>query len=228
MAELTIYVAFIAGIISFFSPCCLPLIPGFLAYISGTTITNAKHARLKIFLNSVAFVLGLSLVFATFGVLLNTILANISYIAQNWLSRISGTIIIIFALHLLGLLKIHWLEQEHKFTVKKRFSKTYITSFIFGAAFGLGWVPCVSAILGSILALSITIPGKSFILLLAYAFGLSVSFLVVGLFAGEATKLIRRYSFVLRYFNIIVGVLLLILGVLVFTNTLAWLQILVF
>ena len=96
MAELTLYVAFIAGVISFFSPCCLPLIPGFLAYISGTTITNAKHARLKIFLNSLAFVLGLSIVFATLGLLLNTILANISYIAQNWLSRISGTIIIIF------------------------------------------------------------------------------------------------------------------------------------
>ena len=228
MAELTIFVVFIAGVISFFSPCCLPLIPGFLAYISGTTITNAKHARLKIFLNSLAFVLGLSLVFAALGLLLNTILADISYIAQNWLSRISGTIIIIFGLHLLGLLKIQWLEQEHKFAVKKRVSKTYITSFIFGAAFGIGWIPCVSAVLGSILALSITLPGKSFILLLTYAVGLGMPFLFVGLFAGEATKLIKRYSFALRYFNIIVGILLLILGVLVFTNTLAWLQILVF
>lgn len=220
MAELTIFVAFIAGLVSFLSPCVLPLIPGFLAYLSGTTVSDAKNARIKVFLNSVAFVLGLGLVFATFGVLLNTVLESISYSVQNWLARIGGIIIILFALYILDLIKIPWLEQEHKLKVTKKFSSTYITSFVFGAAFGVGWTPCVGAVLGSVLALSITMPGKSFILLLSYALGLGMPFLLVGLFTGEATKLIKKYSSFLKYFNIVVGILLLALGVLVFTNTL--------
>ena len=102
MTELTIYVAFIAGLVSFLSPCVLPLIPGFLAYLSGTTVADSKNAKLKVFLNSVAFVLGLGLVFATLGVLLNTVLESISYSVQNWLGRIGGSIIILFGLYLLA------------------------------------------------------------------------------------------------------------------------------
>lgn len=220
MAELTIFVAFIAGLVSFLSPCVLPLIPGFLAYLSGTTVADSKNARMKVFLNSVAFVLGLGLVFASLGVLLNTVLEGISYSVQNWLARIGGVIIILFALHILGLIKIPWLEREHKLKVTKKFSSTYITSFVFGAAFGVGWTPCVGAVLGSVLALTVTMPGKAFLLLLSYSLGLGIPFLLVGLFTAKASEIIKRYSGVLKYFNIIVGILLILLGILVFTNTL--------
>ena len=219
MAEPTIIVAFIAGIVSFVSPCVLPLIPGFLAYLSGTS-TGQQGARAKVFLNSVAFVLGFSVIFALLGVLLNTILENVSYNVQTWLSRIGGIIIILFALYVLGLIKIGFLEREHKFAVKKKFSVTYVTSFVFGAAFAVGWTPCVSAILGSVFALAVTKPGLGFVLLMSYALGLGVPFLLVGLFTTQATKLINRSATVLKYFNIIVGILLLILGILVFTNKL--------
>ena len=219
MVELTIIVAFIAGIVSFVSPCVLPLIPGFLAYLSGTS-TGQQGARAKVFLNSVAFVLGFSVIFALLGVLLNTILENVSYNVQTWLSRIGGIIIILFALYVLGLIKIGFLEREHKFAVKKKFSVTYVTSFVFGAAFAVGWTPCVSAILGSVFALAVTKPGLGFVLLMSYALGLGVPFLLVGLFTTQATKLINRSATVLKYFNIIVGILLLILGILVFTNKL--------
>ena len=219
MVETTIVVAFIAGIVSFVSPCVLPLIPGFLAYLSGTS-TGKEGTRLKIFLNSVAFVLGFSVVFALLGVLLNTILERVSYNVQTWLSRIGGIIIILFALYILGLIKINFLEREHKFSVKKKFSITYVTSFVFGAAFAVGWTPCVSAILGSILALAVTKPSLSFVLLLSYALGLGIPFLLVGLFTSQAIKLISKSETVLKYFNIIVGILLLILGILVFTNKL--------
>lgn len=219
MIETSIVVAFIAGIVSFVSPCVLPLIPGFLAYLSGTS-TGQQGARLKVFLNSVAFVLGFSVIFALLGVLLNTILERVSYNVQTWLSRIGGIIIILFALYILGLIKINFLEREHKFAVKKKFSITYVTSFVFGAAFAVGWTPCVSAILGSILALAVTKPSLSFILLLSYALGLGLPFLVVGLFTTQATRLISKSATVLKYFNIIVGILLLILGILVFTNKL--------
>ena len=219
MVEPTIVVAFIAGIISFISPCVLPLIPGFLAYLSGTS-AGQEGARLKIFLNSVSFVLGFSLVFALLGVLLNTVLERVSYSVQTWLSRIGGIIIILFAMYLLGLIKISFLEREHKFAVKKKFNVSYITSFVFGTAFAVGWTPCVSAILGSVLALVATKPGLGFILLMSYALGLGIPFLIVGLFSTQATALISRSATVLKYFNIVVGILLLILGILVFTNKL--------
>ncbi|HLG23964.1 MAG TPA: cytochrome c biogenesis protein CcdA [Candidatus Nanoarchaeia archaeon] len=219
MVQVSLIVAFLAGIVSFISPCVLPIIPGFLAYLSGTS-SGQTGTRLKMFLNSVAFVLGFSTVFALLGVLLNTALESVSYSVQNWLSRIGGAIIILFAFYILGLIKIGFLEREHKFAVRKKFSITYITSFVFGAAFAVGWTPCVSAILGSILALAVTNPSLSFFLLLSYALGLGIPFLVVGLFSSQATALINRSEKVLKYFNIIVGILLLILGILVFTNKL--------
>ena len=219
MVEPTIVVAFIAGIVSFVSPCVLPLIPGFLAYLSGTS-TGQQGARLKIFLNSLAFVIGFSVIFALLGVLLNTILERVSYNVQTWLSRIGGIIIILFALYILGLIKINFLEREHKFAVKKKFSITYVTSFVFGAAFAVGWTPCVSAILGSVFALAVTKPALGFVLLMSYALGLGIPFLLVGLFTTQATALINKSATVLKYFNIVVGILLLILGILVFTNKL--------
>lgn len=219
MVEPTVVVAFIAGVVSFVSPCVLPLIPGFLAYLSGTS-AGQEGARLKIFLNSVAFVLGFSVIFALLGVLLNTVLERVSYGVQTWLSRTGGLIIILFAVYLLGLIKISFLEREHKFAVKKKFSITYATSFVFGAAFAVGWTPCVSAILGSVLALVATKPGLGFILLMSYALGLGIPFLIVGMFSTQATALINKSSTALKYFNIIVGILLLILGILVFTNKL--------
>lgn len=219
MVEPTIIVSFIAGIISFVSPCVLPLIPGFLAYLSGTS-TGQQGARLKVFLNSVAFVLGFSFVFALLGVLLNTVLERVSYNVQTWLSRIGGIVIILFGLYILGLIKISFLEREHKFAVRKKFSVTYVTSFVFGSAFAVGWTPCVSAILGSVFALAVTKPGLGFVLLMSYALGLGVPFLLVGLFTTQAVKLINKSATLLKYFNIAVGILLLILGILVFTNKL--------
>ena len=219
MVEVTVIVAFIAGIVSFVSPCILPLIPGFLAYLSGTS-TGQEGARLKVFLNSVAFVLGFSVIFALLGVLLNTVLERVSYNVQTWLSRLGGVIIILFALYILGLIKISFLEREHKLKVKKKFSITYVTSFVFGAAFAVGWTPCVSAILGSVLALVATKPALGFVLLMSYALGLGIPFLLVGLFTTQAIKIISKSATVLKYFNIIVGILLLLLGILVFTNKL--------
>lgn len=219
MVEVTVIAAFIAGIVSFFSPCVLPLIPGFLAYLSGTGIGQTKGARLKLFLNSVAYVLGFATVFSLLGVLLNTVLEKISYQVQEWLARAGGVIIILFGLYLVGLIKLPFLEKEHKLSTRK-FSISYVTSFLFGAAFAVGWTPCVGAVLGSVLALSVTQPGLSFALLLTYSIGLGVPFLVVGLFSEQAIKWIEKLGPALRYFNIVVGILLIALGILVFTQTL--------
>jgi len=216
MAEITFIAVFIAGIISFLSPCVLPLIPGFLAYLSGTE----DKTQMKMFLNSAAFVLGFSTVFALLGVLLNTLLEGISYSVQTWLSRVGGVIIILFGLYLLGLIKIKFLQKEHKLRIKKKFSISYVTSYVFGAAFAVGWSPCVGAVLGSVLVLAASQPGISFALLMTYSLGLGIPFLLVGLFSSKALKLIQKSQKFFKYFNIVVGIFLVLLGILVFTQTL--------
>lgn len=220
MANVSIIAAFLAGIVSFLSPCILPLVPAFLAYLTGITDPKEKGIRLKLFLNSLAYVLGFTLVFASLGVLLNTVLESVSYDFQIWLARIGGTIIIFFGLYLSGVFKLKFLEKERKLKVKQ-FKFSYLTSFLFGAAFAAGWTPCVGAVLASILALSITQPGLSFLLLLAYSLGLGLPFLIVGLFSEKATIWINKLGPKLKYFNLVVGIVLIILGVLVFTQTLS-------
>ena len=142
-----------------------------------------------IFLNSVFFVLGFSIIFSIVGVLLQSILANVSFTVKKWLGYIGGTIIIFFGIYLLGLIKIPFLEQEHKLRVKRKFRYSYITSFVFGSAFAVGWTPCVGAILGGILTLAVSNPASAFPLLLSYSLGLGIPFLIVGLFTNSASSL---------------------------------------
>jgi len=175
----------------------------------------------SIFLNSVFFVLGFSLIFSLVGVLLQSVLADISFTVQIWLGYFGGAIIIFFGIYLLGLVKIPFLEQEHKLQVKRRFRYSYITSFVFGAAFAVGWTPCVGAILGAILTLAVVSPASAFPLLLAYSLGLGIPFLIVGLFTDRAAKFIEKSGSWLKYVNYVFGVVLIGLGVLVFTNQLA-------
>lgn len=221
LTDLSITVAFVAGLVSFLSPCVLPIIPGFLAYLSGSSLdTESKKDRWSIFLNSVFFVIGFSFVFALLGVLLNTVLESVAYDAQTWLARGGGLIIIFFGLYLTGLLKIGFLEREHKVRVTKKFSSRYVTSFVFGAAFAAGWTPCVGAALGAILGLAATSPGAAFPLLMIYALGLGLPFLLVGAFATKAQSLFNKYAAQVRYVNIIFGIILVVLGILIFTEQL--------
>ncbi|MCH8889043.1 sulfite exporter TauE/SafE family protein [Patescibacteria group bacterium] len=221
MTDVGLLIAFVGGLVSFLSPCVLPIIPGFLAYLSGTSLSRGGEGkRLNIFLNSVFFVLGFSIIFAILGVLLNTLLESVAYEAQAWLSRIGGAIIIFFGLYLVGVIKVGFLNREHKFAVKRKFSSQYATSFAFGSAFAAGWTPCVGAALGAILGLAASNPGSAFSLLLAYSIGLGVPFLLVGLFAAQSVVIINKYAHVLKYVNIAFGVILIALGVLVFTQSL--------
>ena len=220
MAEASIIVAFLAGIVSFLAPCVLPLIPGFLAYLAGSSLEQAKNKRREIFLASLCFVLGLALAFSVLGVLLNTILSNISYDVQTWLSRIGGVFIIFFGLHLVELIKAPFLEREYKINVNTKIKSKYITAFLFGAAFAVGWTPCVGPVLGAILGLAATEPGSAFILLFSYSIGLGIPFLIVGAFTSQAAGSIKKYARILRYVKILFGALLIIIGILVFTQTL--------
>lgn len=220
MNEITILVALVAGLVSFLAPCILPIIPGFLSYLAGVSPADSQSKRKDIFLASLFFVFGFSSVFSLLGVLLNTVLEAVAYDVQIWLARIGGGLIILFGLYLVGFLKLAFFEREHKFAITKKFKSKYLTSFVFGAAFAAGWTPCVGAVLGGILGLAASAPGSAFSLLLAYSLGLGAPFLLVGLFASQATSLINRFAFSLKYVNIIFGVVLIGLGVLAFTQSL--------
>jgi cytochrome c-type biogenesis protein len=219
--NISLVVAFLAGIISFLSPCLLPIVPGFLAYLAGASLNEAAARKREVFLNSLFFVFGFSLIFASVGVLLNSVLSFIAFDILVWLSRAGGLIIIFFGLYLIGLIKVPFLEREYKIGVRTKFKSKYLTSFLFGAAFAVGWTPCVGAVLGSILALAATQPGLAFSLLLSYSLGLGIPFLMVGLFASPAAALINRYARFLKYANILFGLILIVFGVLVFTRNLS-------
>lgn len=186
-----------------------------------TTQPTTQKRDWTVFFCSVFFVLGFSIIFSLVGVLLQSVLANVAYTTQQWLGRIGGIIIILFGIYLLGLLKISFLEKEHKMQVKKKFSSRYLTSFVFGAAFAVGWTPCVGAVLGAVLTLAVTNPSSAFFLMLAYSLGLGIPFLLVGLFTNQAQEFISKSGKWLKYVNYVFGVVLIILGVLVFTNNLS-------
>lgn len=221
MEALSLSIAFLAGLVSFLSPCVLPIIPGFLSYLAGSsTADGGTPRRLSIFVNSVFFVLGFAVVFALLGVLLNTVLERVAYDAQIWLSRAGGAIIIVFGLYLTKLIHIPFLDRTHTIAVRTTFSVRYMTSFLFGAAFAAGWTPCVGAALGAILGLAASQPGAAFSLLMAYAVGLGLPFLVIGAFATRADRVIARMAPYLSYVNAVFGVILIGLGILIFTQQL--------
>ncbi len=239
MVETSILVSALAGAGSFFSPCILPIIPAFVSYLSGTTlsevqnqgqkqagpdqssITVKRSTRINIFLNTVYFVLGFSLVFAVLGVILNSFLANMGVGFQSTLQFIGGIVIIVFGAYLILSTKLRMLNFERRMTSIPRFKTSYITSFVFGAAFASGWTPCVGPILGSTLTLAATSPGAAYNSLLAYSLGLGVPFLITGAFFSQATAVIHKMTRHLKYFNPVMGGVLIILGILVLTNQLS-------
>ncbi|MDB5188661.1 MAG: ccdA [Candidatus Nomurabacteria bacterium] len=174
-----------------------------------------------VFLSSVFFVLGFSVVFSIVGILLQTVLAHASYEVETWLGRIGGVIIILFGLFLLKLIQPVFLTRDHTIAVKRTFGSYYLTSFMFGAAFAVGWTPCVSAALGAILALASVHAGSAFILLMAYTLGIGIPFLLVGLFTGRAQAFIDRAGSWLKYLEYFFGILLIIIGILIFTSELS-------
>jgi len=229
MQEVTVAIAAIAGLGSFLAPCILPMIPAFLAYISGTTISelqrnngtvNLVSNRLNIVLNTIFFVLGFSVVFSVFGVILNSVLASSATNLISGFNQIGGVIIIGFGAFMLLSTKFKNLNFEKRF-FPNRAKASYPLSFLFGLAFAAGWTPCIGPILGSILTLAATSPGQSFTLLLTYSLGLGIPFILMGIFFSRFTRVIKSLSKHLKYYSIIMGSFIIVLGVLVYTNQLA-------
>jgi cytochrome c-type biogenesis protein len=173
----------------------------------------------RIFLNSVFFVLGFTLVFSILGILLQTLLSHISFQTLGLIREIGGAIIFVFGILLIASSRyiIPFFSQGHGIRFK-RTTNSFASSFLFGLGFAMGWTPCVGAILGSIYALAATSPGVGFLLLLSYSLGLGIPFLVFGAFISKLTGFMNRIKRFLNYFNIVAGILLAAIGVLVVTG----------
>jgi cytochrome c-type biogenesis protein len=219
VSEPTFVLAAFAGLASFLSPCMLPMIPAFLAQLAGTSLNVSDLERRDILLGTILFVTGFSAVFATLGVVLGAIVTDLATEALAWLSRLAGTVIIVLGLHVTGLLRLPILDRQYQ-AHPGGMKPGHLASLLFGASFAVAWTPCVGPILGSTLALATTRPASAIPLLLAYAAGLGVPFLLVGMFPARAFSYLKQHRRAAARVHVAFGVILIGMGVLVFTNQL--------
>src|SRR5215213_10132187 len=243
--NVTLLSAFGAGLLSFISPCVLPLIPGYLSYISGLSLDEMRgggaaarpsgvavvappELRRRVLLSSLFFIIGFSLVFIALGASASAI-GHFVLAKKSLFSRIAGAVIIVFGLHTMGVLRIEWLYQEKRVQTSRQPGGPF-GALLVGIAFAFGWTPCIGPILAGILAIAATRTGvgEGVRLLAAYSLGLGVPFfaaaLAINRFFGALARIRKHYHAI----ELVSGALLVIIGVLIFTDRFTiiagWLQ----
>lgn len=225
--DITIWIAFSAGVLSFFSPCVLPLIPSYLTYISGLSFAELKDAdtgskvRLTVVLHSLAFIAGFSLVFITLGAIAG--LASSSFQGHlreglGIVQKVGGVLIFLFGIHLSGLFHFGVLLGEKRIQLGKK-PAGFLGTALVGIAFAAGWTPCIGPILGAILAIAASSSGgvgQGVALLTVYSAGLGVPFLISGLLFHNFLGFFNRFKKHIRLVEIVTGILLMVAGVLLF------------
>ena len=225
MENISLVVAFGAGLLSFLSPCALPLVPIYLASLVGPDIFTATTARkrVSVFFHSLSFIVGFTIVFVIMGV--GASLAGLAISSHLAIIRqIAGGLLIAFGLFILGTLKFPWLNYEKRLTPSLGITTGYLRSLIIGAIFSLGWTPCIVGLLGGTLGLALrsATVWQGAYLLAIYSLGLGLPFLIIGAAFDSVIPLLRgiqRYS---NLVTIIGGLLLIAVGVLILTNKLVW------
>ncbi len=224
ITHLGVIAAFGAGVVSFLSPCVFPLVPGYLSYIAGTTAREAQQegaARWRVTMHALFFVLGFALIFALLGAAASSVGAVLSG-HKLLLERVAGVMLILFGLFLARLVPLPVLFQERRAHVAGS-EPALLRSALVGAAFGAGWSPCIGPILGSILALAAagTTLAQGVLLLLIYALGLGVPFILVGLVIDRAGPLVRRINRYTGPISVLGGAIMVVTGVLILSGRLA-------
>ncbi|WP_123040931.1 cytochrome c biogenesis CcdA family protein [Cohnella candidum] len=227
MADVNVGIAFAAGFASFISPCCLPLYPSYLSYITGVSVTQIKtdtsrQIRVKTMTHTLFFILGFSMVFFALGYGANAF-AETFREYQDVIRQISAILIVLMGLFLLGIFQPQLLMKERKMDVSTR-PAGYVGSFVFGVGFSAGWSPCIGPILSSIILLAASNPGTWAGLTSAYSLGFAVPFFVLAFFIGS-TRWILKYSNAMMKIG---GALMVVMGLLLFTDRMIvitiWLQ----
>ena len=213
-----VLIAFSAGLLSFLSPCVLPLIPSYVTFITGLSLDDVQHARKAALTHGMLFVLGFTLIFLAMGAGA-TMLGQTLLQYRDWISRVGGVVIIIFGLYLLGILNIGFLSRERRFHVADK-PVGYLGTMVVGVAFGAGWTPCLGPILGSILVYTSSQAdlSRGMWLLLAYSLGLAVPFLLSAVAIERFTVFFQRMRKQMLWISRISGAVMIIIGVLLVTN----------
>lgn len=215
------FLSFFAGFVSFLSPCVLPLIPGYISFINGTTLENLEDKKKNfIFKETLLFTLGFSVVFISLGATA-TFFGSLIFKYSAFFTYFVGIVIIFFSLNMIGLLQLRLLNQELKYHFHNQITKPYM-SFLVGIGFGFGWSPCIGPILGSVLALASleTTITKGIILLSIYSIGLAIPFILSGLFITKFLVFSKKTRIHIIKIQKISGYILLITGVLIVTGKL--------
>lgn len=222
--NVTVIVALFAGLITFLSPCILPVIPSYLAFITGLSIDeishkkNRKHARKTVLINSLLFILGFSIIFVLLGVSATFIG---KFLARNirWFEIFGGAIVILLGLNFAGVIRLKFLMRDKRIHLQEK-PIGFLGTVIVGMAFGAGWTPCVGPMLGAILTVAASTQDifKGIVLLISYSVGLGIPFLISGLIVH---KFFEHFQKIKRYFKVIStigGILLIIIGILLITG----------
>lgn len=222
--NVTVGLAFLAGVASFFSPCVFSLVPAYISYLSGRSLAlpggGVVNQRFTAVTHGVAFVLGFSIIFIALGVAVSAI-GGLLYDLRDVLAKIGGIIVILFGLHMTGLLRIPFLDYDLRPQSSMEQGRSYFSSLLMGVFFSAGWSPCVGPTLGAIYTLVLN--GGSISegvkMLSAYSAGLAIPFIAAAFGIGWVTGLLRRYGKVMRYVEIGMGIILIIVGVMLFLGT---------
>ncbi|HEY5626864.1 MAG TPA: cytochrome c biogenesis protein CcdA [Nitrospira sp.] len=226
MTQISLIAAFSAGLLSFVSPCVLPLVPSYISYITGLSIEQLTDAserskfKSAIIANALLFIAGFSVVFIAFGASASFIgQALITY--QDHIRRIGGVLIIVFGLYLLGVLNINFLKMEHRFQFRNR-PVGYVGSFLIGIAFAAGWTPCVGPVLGTILLYASTTDSlwNGVLLLSCYSLGLGIPLFLTALGVDRFLAYFKQARAYLWGVSTVSGVLLIVVGVMIYANSL--------
>ena len=221
IAQVTLGLAFLAGLASFLSPCVFSLVPAYIGYLGGRAAGGEVTAnnRFVTFTHGLAFVLGFSLVFITLG-LASSALGRLLFDLRFVLAKVGGIVVIIFGLHMIGVFRIPFLEYDTRVQQVPDRKWGYLSSALMGVFFSAGWAPCVGPVLGSILTLAMNGGSLStgVSLLSAYSAGLAIPFLFAALGVGWVSVMLRRYGKAMHYIEVGMGVVLVILGVMLFAG----------
>jgi cytochrome c-type biogenesis protein len=226
ISQVSLFAAFSAGLLSFISPCVLPLVPSYLSYITGLSVENLakveERERFKsaIILNALLFIAGFSTVFIAFGASASLI-GQVLYEYQDVIRKVGGILIIIFGLYLLGILKLHIFMTERRLVHFESRPVGYVGSFLIGTAFAAGWTPCVGPVLGTILAYASTTESMSggVMLLSAYSFGLGLPFFLTAFGMDTFLSYFKSLRSYLGGVSFVSGGLLVLVGLMIFTDS---------
>jgi len=226
ISQVSLFAAFSAGLLSFISPCVLPLVPSYLSYITGLSVENLakveERERFKsaIMVNAILFIAGFSTVFIAFGASASLI-GQVLYEYQDIIRKIGGILIIIFGLYLLGILKLNILMTERRLVHFESRPVGYLGSFLIGTAFAAGWTPCVGPVLGTILAYASTTESMSggVMLLSAYSFGLGLPFFLTAFGMDTFLGYFKSLRTYLGGVSFVSGGLLILVGIMIFTDS---------